>query len=245
MKEFWKVINQFINEYWFALILTVSWTLFRLYNFSIIKADYRIFIVESTGNIIEHAIASFVTALAFTTFFTNNYFRIKATLSTDRSLQETVFQLTGGDSYCYLMFAINQEDVGAIRVVSHGDYPMNDVAFRIIIWPNPKSHSDGDIDMNAQEKHFMVHTLLPGIIHGYNDTIQLNKEVGASFECFIYSRSTPIKQFYRLVYHEGGWRSAIRLVRNGKIIFEQIHPMFPETDKERIFCKQLFRFEME
>jgi hypothetical protein len=158
-------------------------------------------------------------------------------------IKENIYTITGGKSFCYLMFADN----GTLPTFVHsGDYPLADVSARIVDmqkWnqmvannPHPSMQEFLSSDINIQLGNLPVHTALP------RAPIQLAGQTQSSFNIFYSARNGFWTQELRLRLIDGKWLTATRVTRmeigtkdkTPKKLFGRIDKGFPRNSNGEV-----------
>lgn len=141
--------------------------------------------------------------------------------------QTALYSVTGGNSFCYFHFMDRAPGLGELIVVPPKEYPLYDVAARVVDLDRvnaAKSHEDR---MNALAGiNVPVGNLTPGfsrsvIAWKLLDPNQLRLNV------FYVARNGGSTQLYRRVRVKDGWALAIKVELNGKVVLEEVSASYP------------------
>jgi hypothetical protein len=158
-------------------------------------------------------------------------------------IKQNINTITGGKSFCYLMFADN----GTLPTFVHsGNYPLTGVSVRIVDmqkWnqmiaknPHPSMQEFRSADTYVELGDLPVHTALQ------RGTIQLAGQSQSSFNIFYSARNGFWTQELRLQLVGGKWLTATRVTRTElgskqktpEKLFERIDKDFPRNSKGEI-----------
>lgn len=154
--------------------------------------------------------------------------------------EETIDQITGGDSYCFLRLSI-QDDVALPVLFVEGKHPMHDVSIRIIDATNyPESSlikndiQDGTFESYRRDIDF----LKPGLAHGLQKDFKINLSNSDKYYYNIefFARNKNLVQNMKLAKNDGKWFVATRLYDKSekKVIFEKVDKSYPKLNDEEI-----------
>jgi len=144
--------------------------------------------------------------------------------------------LTGGDSYCRM-------DIGSINPAGNegylvffveGKYPLSSIQARIV---DLNSFDATSLTMEDLSKNVMnIGTLEPDKAFVTNKKFLLDKNAGVNLNVFFVANNGFVNQLIRMRFINNVWVTATRIsTMEGKILFEDINPNYPEKDTNIIF----------
>lgn len=162
----------------------------------------------------------------------------------NRQIADTI---TGGDAYCYLMVFPPSETSGLcdLLLVKEGDHPLYDVSIRIEdvgkLMEMVRTDQEAGVlpykSMTESEARFAAaRTIIQVGNIGVGQGMQLGgikapEGDQIAYNIFIFARNGSVSQIVRFRRVDRSWKSARRLIVNGKQIREVIDPNFPrESD---------------
>lgn len=143
--------------------------------------------------------------------------------------------VTGGDSFCWLQISgVNPiSNVGKLVAIHHGEFPIYDVAGRIVDLQELE-RKKGSITMQnlfVGDTNVRLGSMPVGTATILSD-FPLGHEIARDFNIFFSARNGLYTQLLRMRKSEQKWVSATRVqMREGndeKVVFEQIDPDFPK-----------------
>ncbi len=139
---------------------------------------------------------------------------------------------TGGDSFCYLQFALINGNAGLAFAIPHGEYPLYGVAARVVnLHRFEASVKAGNPDLGVTYKVGDMTYIAAFPVA----TIPFSSDTSQDFNIFFSARNGMWTELIRLRKVNGSWTEAIRVLRgdgghagkNEKSIFEKIDKGFP------------------
>lgn len=240
MKTDKRVFKQLIKEFRIQIGLSIGWAVYSVMN----KAPD-----ETT---LEVILKQFTTALFLLSWFSGQFIRVKKATKVEdsfellksktealheqlgNSINETLNHITGGEGFCRLTIFTNPDLGREYLIESVGEYPLYDVHIAVADVNQPGTESFDDPAF--QRKTVFSGTLLPHTQYSFKSfPFELNPETGASFNIFISARNGSFIQLYRLIFHEGRWRHAVRVLKQTEVKYERVDPEYPIKDKEAVF----------
>lgn len=145
--------------------------------------------------------------------------------------------LTGGDSYCRMDLGnINYTgDEGYLVFFVEGKYPLSSIQARIVDlnYFDATGLTVEDLSKNVVN----IGTLQPNKAFVTNKKHPLDKRKGVNLNIFFSANNGYVNQLIRMRYINNKWLSATRILTmmEGKVLFEEIDPNYPENDSKLIF----------
>lgn len=165
--------------------------------------------------------------------------------SLNRSIAASI---TGGDSYCYMLFTIVGPNSAQLAVIHQGNYPLYDVSFRIVdldifervLKANPVLTFDST---KSAEVVVPIGNLSPGQARALPHVISFDTDK-PRYNIFISARNGMFTQLLRLRKVSGQWRFALQVTKSNysekspnalpSIIKEQIQEGFPRMQNGQV-----------
>jgi len=123
--------------------------------------------------------------------------------------QETINNITGKDSYCFLMLTMKADIIAELKLVNAGKYPMSDVVINIVD-SNKLSDSPTIEEIQAQTKTALFSNLTPRIVYPVGDLIFSNNEK-VKYIAHIYHKYGTFTQFLKIEKVNGEWKQATKV----------------------------------
>ncbi len=228
-----KILLQAIKEFKWPFASAIIWALFNLYvgdnnhqNFNFIKS-----------------ISSFVASFFFISWGFAQYFRIAKQNKVENSFdqiesktieilkklelasQELVGNITGGDSFIYLLVNVD----GTSTFVQIGNYLVHETSVRLCdLEEFGRIHKAGLTSYPfSSDTFFQVPALLPQhCVKGPN--FELKNKNKFYLNLFYTSRNGAFGQAIRMTRVNGGWSIALQVKdQKGNEIYRMVHPNFP------------------
>jgi len=153
--------------------------------------------------------------------------------------------VTGGDSFCYISFALS-DDSNQARLVamSHGNYPVYDAAVRIVDlekFENAGSKEKISFEeLTREDINIPIGNMAPSAASLLNK-IDLGSSNEKKYNVFISARNGFFSELIRLRRVDGRWRIAIRVVKDNNnkesVLFEQVDEKFPRLENGAVDWK--------
>lgn len=144
--------------------------------------------------------------------------------------------LTGGDSYCRMVIGnINSTgNEGYLVFFVEGRYPLSSIQARIV---DLNTFDAGSLNIEDYLKDVMnIGTLEPGKAFATTKKFILDKERGVNLNAFFGANNGFINQLIRMRFVNNTWVTASQIsTMDGKILFQEINPNYPEKDVSVIF----------
>jgi hypothetical protein len=234
-----RIVGRLLKEFWLPAVIALVWTGINLIGYS--KVDWSV----------VRVINIFAPTFFLVSWLTAQYFRISRQAKVEDDLesirskigglldefqtktQNILGQITGGDSFCYLMIGAGQSPVLA-TIVHKGDHPLYDVVARIV---DLEAYHKIDANLTFQiiqktDIYRTYGTLIPGYCKVEGEW-NLGDGDCRSFNIFWTARNGGFTQRLRLRRVENKWYHAT-VVHRGKVIFEQIQEGFPRNEKGEV-----------
>ncbi|CAD0009858.1 hypothetical protein [Flavobacterium chungangense] len=235
----WKQATlRLLREFWLALTLSFLWTITKVFFYPDNDVEGN-----PPKNLILYAISTFSYALAFTSYITGNFWRVKRQGAQEKGISKTLenireysFQtinyVTGGDSYIFL--TCDKGSLPVFRLRQMGQYPipkllivMHDVVGGVKEYyqiPFSTSYVSAPIDFqiptlnDGDEKRYSINIITPNAaITGVRQEYILRKK-GA------------------IIFHAN---KAVLIFNNQKIVNEEVDNGFLNAGEEN---NQLFQY---
>lgn len=240
----YKVIFQIIKEYWFSLLIAIGWSLFT----------NPIHLQDPNWSLVKN-INILATTFFIVSWFSGQYFRIRKHVLTEDQFQniqtkvnsliaqlefevkELINHITGGESFCY--WRISSPDPNSNKgmeiVMHHGRHTIFDIQARIVDLEKMESLNDptnfNDVVANCTMRTYK--SLIPDHIHA-GSLFDLGEGSQRSFNVFWTASNGSFEQMIRYKKIETEWLAAIRVVRSGVVLHEEIPGNFPKNEKDEI-----------
>lgn len=226
-----RTARQLVREFWIPSALAAFWTAFRLWN-------------RQNGDVtVADTIATFGPAFFLVSWATGQIVRVRKQARTERSLrtveerlvavtanlertsQDIIGHVGGGDSFCYLSFYSDGHP--AIMAVHQGNHPLYSVSARAVDVDGFKATPPPERYSFARDHHIEIGDLPP------NSTKPLDSEIAQrdcrSINIFFSARNGFWTQLVRRNSAHATASAAIRVQRNKpdgalEILFERIPP---------------------
>jgi len=142
--------------------------------------------------------------------------------------------ITGGDSYCYLLTSYAGMNNFNIILVNDGSYPMSKIQVRIV-----------DLDELNATKNLTLELLTKYTFHIDELLGKMSQKIGmmplspqkneASFNIFINAKNGEFIQLLRLRKFDNVWYFAYRVKKGDQILLERIDEKFPTKIPKEIW----------
>jgi hypothetical protein len=246
-----RIFRQLVKEFWIPFFAAIAWTLINFYT------------RKSPDWSLTKSINIFGASFFLASWLTSQYFRVRKQSHVEDNLEkiqigiksllqelevktkDLIGQVTGGDSFCHLMLSHMppENDSGVLMAIHEGKYPLYDVSARIV---------DLDVFERVMEtlayrkiKEADTHTTFVTLIPGHCiDTGEIWHFAGGKairrFNIFFITRNGSFTQILRFQKIGGRWLSATKVERattplgHAEVIFEQVQPGFPKSEKGEI-----------
>lgn len=237
-------IHQLLKEFWAPLLVAVAW---GIYNVLSSESGW------STRNFINW----FAPAFFFASWLLAQWFRVRKQQRIEGDLErlqtqtkvlldevttkttELFNQLTGGDSFCYLMLAsVNPAGKGIPTVIHQGAHPLYNVSVRIVDIERMKEFEKSDHisfeDVQRAEKHVPLGTMAPSQGMILHVDLPLGSGNSRAFNIFFAALNGNFVQVLRFAKVQDRWLSATRVHRGDKVVYEQVQDGFPRNNEGMI-----------
>jgi len=158
--------------------------------------------------------------------------------------RQIAYSLTGGNSYCYLVFSLHPESpLARLNIVHAGQFPLYDVSVRIVDLDKfetvvkSKARSNYRLtyaDLEEAQQAFTIGNVKPGQAGDLGDW-PMPKSREARYNVFFSARNGLFEECVRIKRIDGKWVSAYRVERRQgdklETLYEKIDPTFPR-DKD-------------
>jgi hypothetical protein len=157
---------------------------------------------------------------------------LKQTHEAITRIKETIAHILGGDSFCYVVLANITANTALLGVIHEGQYPLYDVAVRIVDLEKAARLSE----MSSREMMTQADTYLNiGNIgpsqSAFRGHWELPNADQQGYNIFISARNGFVTQLLRLRRVNGEWKSATKVRRDidqdAIVLYERIDPEFP------------------
>jgi|LQYC01.1.fsa_nt_gi hypothetical protein len=154
--------------------------------------------------------------------------------------KEIVKILRSDGSFCYLTIGNldTNTNVGLLMVVHQGEYPIHNVNARLVdLQEFEKIKNKMNIYNFTQSD---TNIPIGSMIKNTSSTLgrfDLGKSSNRDFNIFFSANNGLFTELLRLRKVDGKWLSAIKVQKEGKVIFEKIDSNFPRTNKGEIDWK--------
>lgn len=239
-----SIFRQAVKEFWLPFCIALVWTCWNIFKR---KNDVWSF---------THCVNIFAPSFFLASWLVGQYFRIKKQSRVEDNLVElqrgvksllneletktkdVIAQVTGGDSFCYLMLGslLADSDTGILVVIHQGRHPMFDVSARIV-------DVEASDRVSLEKKGFTYETfrqtdirkelgnMIPGHCIDLGEVWNLGKNSETRrFNIFFTARSGSFTQLLRFKKVGRHWLHATKVERAGTI-YENIQPGFPRNEK--------------
>ncbi|MCX2681676.1 hypothetical protein OOZ15_17115 [Galbibacter sp. EGI 63066] len=141
--------------------------------------------------------------------------------------------ITGGDSFCYILPIINPKYENRYRLLlkNDGEYLMSNIQVRIVDL-NEYETANSIISLYGKTTNVTELSGKTGMIIG---EIDLGKENYKNLNIFISARNGSFKQLIRMKKMKKKWHFATRVNKEDEILFEKISKDFPIEKNEDIW----------
>ena len=149
------------------------------------------------------------------------------------SERELANLMTGGDSFCSWMVS-NPDPVtntGRSVVRHHGEYNLYDVRVRIVDLEKLAKLKGDDLSLateRASDTNISMGNILSSSVLFLNPFTLGNGDT-RSFNIFFFARNGSFNQVLRFKKFDGEWVSATKVLREEKVIYEEVDDGFPRT----------------
>lgn len=225
LTENWEVFVKLISETWIPLVMSLAWTIYKMWGTTGSKPNVAGFI-ETFG-------ATFVV----TGYLGAQWVRIKRQGKVESSLSSITQRLegatshltdtiSGGDSYCYAACLNVDADGRGLLVVKHfGRFPLYDVSARFV----EVKATNADFEIKPDSDIGVIQSLgnvAPGttcVMGAF--PVQLRD--GGRYSIFFSARNGIWRQHMQVVRTACDWAVATRLKRRGEFFFRDVSPDYP------------------
>ncbi|HLA38048.1 MAG TPA: hypothetical protein VJZ02_06255 [Candidatus Brocadiales bacterium] len=147
-----------------------------------------------------------------------------------------VASVTGGDSFCYLVFSLGDgtTNMPPLVLVHQGKYPLYDVGIRIVDlekFDRVKGEAFTLDRMDKTDTLFSIGSVSPGQTCIINRGCQLPNADQQRYNIFISARNGFVNQLTRLQRVNNRWKSATKVIREDYVLGKQV-VLLEEVDKE-------------
>jgi hypothetical protein len=222
------------REFWLPLSAAVAWTAYALHSTAgpltpktvITTFGPAFFLVSwATGQVIRVRRQSHVES-----GLRGIQSRLEALLTQiETRTTDLLGQITGGSSYCFLQLLwLSGEGHGPeILVQNPSAHPVFDAVARIVdLEALTNMHESGSVRLEACESY--VHVPMLTAAHATRRPgFALGDSTVRGFNIFWSARNGDWFQLLRFAKVNGHWQQAIRVVRDDKILYEQLQQDFP------------------
>lgn len=227
--------SQLWKEMWMPGLAAVCWTIGRLYS----TPTHRNFV---------DGIADFGAGFFFCCWIASQWLRVKkqqkveAGLETiearlnrsienfDHKTHEIIGNLTGGDSFCYVILLHESEKAfrGQAVLVVEPEWSLHDLFFTVTSRPSMQLH--------RRSESFTVEVGVAKSVIGQWVKADFNVEDGRH-GCFwidFYARNGRWRQYLNAVWVNGRRTIATQVERNDKIVYSRIDPDYPKDSNGQV-----------
>ncbi len=145
--------------------------------------------------------------------------------------------IIGGDSFCYVTIANldSNTNQGILMIVHQGDYPLYDINVRMVDLQKSRQIRVSSLsDLQKTDINLQLGNMIKGHAWSDTNTFDLGSSSNRDFNIFFVARNGPSNQALRLRKIDEKWTIAIKVEKNGKIVFEKIDDDFPKTEQGQV-----------
>lgn len=228
-----KTFEQIFREFSIPFVCAISWAAYE-----------HSFVLTDTEKGVSALIKAFGAAFFFVSWLLAQWFRIRkqqkidGDLSTiERRVEETltavqaktddlVSHITGGDSVCYLDLLDEQDEEGSLRVMAachHGNHPLYDVDLHIADLDDYERRFGRALTFRQyfeNRVHLAVGDLAVKLVKGVECVLPVKNS--RRFNIHFYARNGHFVQQLHFQEKNTGLVRATRVVRNGKVVYEDV-----------------------
>ncbi|MBQ8101290.1 MULTISPECIES: LapA family protein [unclassified Afipia] len=154
--------------------------------------------------------------------------------------KDSMEAVIGGDSYAYIIFqafdregkipngnAMPDQLLLVPMFIHRGKHPLYDVSARIVDLDLMKKN------INSAMNNYSVGNMTPNLAATTAHQI-LHEGKDFSFNIFFTARNGTWTQFLRMPWIGNGWGSAIKVIRDGRVVFREVSDNFPRTSDGKV-----------
>lgn len=233
-----KTLSQLAKEFWFPLLLALSWAGYNVATRSPADRWDAVAIVNTFAP--AFFLASWMTGQIFRvrkqTRVEENFAGLEKRLeflvkSLENSTDQLLSHITGGDAFPEILITDLDPatNTGIVGFSHHGDYPIYDVRARIVdINKSRTMKTFSFASMSVTDSHLQIGLLTPnsGTMNGPWGPIDPNEQ---AYNVFFSARNGRTVQELRLKKVSGQWRQATRIMWHGKAeaVYQRVDEDFP------------------
>ena len=232
-----RTLEQLAKEFWIPFLVAAAWTGWMICS----TTDPKL----STWAV---RIATFSTSFFLASWATGQVNRVRKQARVEDSFQSVegrldqvvtdldtrtrtvIDSITGGESFCFLSYAVTRQGGGVILAVQQGAYPLYDVHARIVDLDAFDRLEDAPrIDqVFGTERNVDIGVLVPEHAKSIGDWMGVRAE---RFNVFFTARNGSWVQYMRRARIENEWVTTTRVIKNVEgaavMLHEQIDPRLP------------------
>jgi hypothetical protein len=146
--------------------------------------------------------------------------------ATASELNETIAQITGGDSYIYLVPTRGPDPLTSFAVFLHGKHPF--FADYVDVYDSSAFHVRAHMATLGVVASAPLRTYYPGWAYHLPLSIPVTSERTQAFESRIYGRTAFIQEFMQLYQTPAGWSISYELHTRKGLTIKYADPDFPK-----------------